>query len=50
VRENVLLGRADLDPHSPEGERVLREALAVAQAGFVDDAPDGVETIIGEEG
>ncbi|GAB3603957.1 ABC transporter ATP-binding protein [Microbacterium aureliae] len=50
VRENVLLGREDLDPHSDEGERVLREALAVAQAGFVDDLPDGVETVIGEEG
>ncbi|WP_295010338.1 ABC transporter ATP-binding protein [uncultured Microbacterium sp.] len=50
VRENVLLGRADLDPHSPEAERVLREALDVAQAGFVDDLPDGVETMIGEEG
>lgn len=50
VRENVLLGREDLDPHSPEGERVLREALQVAQAGFVEDLPDGVETVIGEEG
>src|SRR5690606_4466492 len=50
VRENVLLGREDIDPDSPEGERVLREALAVAQAGFVDDLPDGVDTIIGEEG
>ena len=50
VRENVLLGRADLDVHSEEAERVLREALDVAQAGFVDSLPDGVETIIGEEG
>ncbi|GAB3600349.1 ABC transporter ATP-binding protein [Microbacterium tumbae] len=50
VRENVLLGRADLDIHSPEAERVLREALDVAQAGFVDSLPDGVETVIGEEG
>ncbi|WP_336645873.1 ABC transporter ATP-binding protein [Microbacterium sp. USHLN186] len=50
VRENVLLGRADLDIHGEEGERVLREALQVAQAGFVDALPDGVETIIGEEG
>ncbi len=50
VRDNVLLGRDDLDPRSEEGERVLREALAVAQAGFVDDLPDGVETLIGEEG
>lgn len=50
VRENVLLGRADLDVHSEEGERVLREALDVAQASFVDALPDGVETVIGEEG
>lgn len=50
VRENVLLGRAELDIHSEEAERVLREALDVAQAAFVDSLPDGVETVIGEEG
>lgn len=50
VRENVLLGREDLEPGSPEAESVLREALAVAQAGFVEDLPDGVDTVIGEEG
>ncbi|UWF77958.1 MULTISPECIES: ABC transporter ATP-binding protein [Microbacterium] len=50
VRENVLLGRADLDLHSPEADRVLAEALEVAQAGFVESLPEGVETIIGEEG
>ncbi|KXZ57132.1 putative multidrug export ATP-binding/permease protein [Microbacterium laevaniformans] len=50
VRENVLLGREDLEPGSAEAEAVLREALAVAQAGFVNDLPDGVDTIIGEEG
>ncbi|MGN7967547.1 ABC transporter ATP-binding protein [Microbacterium sp. 22179] len=50
VRENVLLGRAELDVHSDEAERVLREALDVAQASFVDALPDGVETVIGEEG
>ena len=50
VRDNVLLGREELEPGSPEAEAVLREALDVAQAGFVDDLPDGVDTIIGEEG
>lgn len=50
VRDNVLLGREDLEPGSTEAERVLREALDVAQAGFVDELPDGVDTIIGEEG
>ncbi|ALJ19181.1 ABC transporter ATP-binding protein [Microbacterium sp. No. 7] len=50
VRDNVLLGREDLDPGGPQAEAVLREALAVAQAGFVDELPQGVDTIIGEEG
>lgn len=50
VRENVLLGREDLAPGSAQAEAVLREVLAVAQAGFVDELPDGVDTIIGEEG
>ncbi|MET0296718.1 MAG: ABC transporter ATP-binding protein [Microbacterium sp.] len=50
VRENVLLGREDLEPGSAEAERVMREAIGVAQAGFVDDLPDGVDTVIGEEG
>ncbi|GLJ78344.1 ABC transporter ATP-binding protein [Microbacterium imperiale] len=50
VRENILLGREDLERGSAEAERVLREALAVAQATFVDDLPDGVDTVIGEEG
>lgn len=50
VRENVLLGRADLDLHSEEADRVLREALDVAQAGFAESLPEGLETVIGEEG
>ena len=50
VRENVLLGREDLERGSAEAERVMREALDVAQASFVDDLPNGVDTIIGEEG
>lgn len=50
VRDNVLLGREDLEPGSPEAEAVMREALGVAQAGFVDDLPHGVDTVIGEEG
>jgi ATP-binding cassette subfamily B protein len=44
VRDNVLLGRPEA------GDDVLEEALAVAQAGFVHDLPDGVDTKIGEEG
>jgi ATP-binding cassette subfamily B protein len=50
VRENVLLGREDLVPGTPEAEEVLREALQVAQAGFVYELPDGPDTVIGEEG
>ncbi|TDN87548.1 ABC transporter ATP-binding protein [Microbacterium sp. BK668] len=50
VRENVLLGREDLAPGSPEADAALAEALAVAQASFVYDLPDGADTIIGEEG
>ncbi|MGW9113927.1 ABC transporter ATP-binding protein [Microbacterium sp. NPDC055683] len=50
VRDNVLLGRDDLEPGSAEAERVLQEALDVAQAEFVASLPDGADTLIGEEG
>jgi ATP-binding cassette subfamily B protein len=50
VRENVLLGREDLEPGSEEAERVLREALEVAHAGFAYDLPLGLDTEVGEEG
>ncbi|MBP1239880.1 ATP-binding cassette subfamily B protein [Frigoribacterium sp. PvP120] len=50
VRENVLLGRPDLADDPVESERVLREALDIAQAQFVDELPDGVDTRVGEEG
>ena len=48
VRDNVLLGRPDLT--GDEAERIMREALEIAQAAFVDDLPDGVDTRVGEEG
>ncbi|MBN9182351.1 MAG: ABC transporter ATP-binding protein, partial [Microbacterium sp.] len=50
VRDNVLLGRDDLDPRSPEAQAVLDEALEIAQAHFAYELPDGVETAVGEEG
>jgi ATP-binding cassette subfamily B protein len=55
VRDNVLLGRPDLtesdDPaDAAEAERVLAEALDIAQADFVHGLPDGVDTTVGEEG
>ena len=44
VRDNVLLGR----PESTDAE--LAEALEIAQAGFVYDLPEGLDTTVGEEG
>jgi ATP-binding cassette subfamily B protein len=48
VRDNVLLGRPDLT--GAEADRIMREALDIAQAAFVDDLPEGVDTLVGEEG
>ncbi len=44
VRDNVLLGRPDAS------EADLKQALDIAQASFVYDLPDGLDTKIGEEG
>ena len=44
VRENVLLG----NPEASEAD--LKQALEIAQAQFVYDLPDGLDTTIGEEG
>jgi ATP-binding cassette subfamily B protein len=44
VRDNVLLGR----PESTDAE--LAEALDIAQAGFVYELPEGLDTTVGEEG
>lgn len=44
VRDNILLGREQ------STEEELREAITVAQAQFVYDLPEVVETKIGEEG
>jgi ATP-binding cassette subfamily B protein len=44
VRDNVLLGRPEA------GDDVLEEALDIAQAAFVHDLPEGLDTVIGEEG
>lgn len=48
VRENVLMGVDEQNER--EAEAVLAEALDVAQAHFVYSLPDGVDTLIGEEG
>lgn len=54
VRDNVLLGRPELAGDEPEvraeADRVLDEALGIAQAGFAYELPDGVDTKVGEEG
>ncbi|WP_421733215.1 ABC transporter ATP-binding protein [Cellulomonas sp.] len=47
VRENVLLGT---DLTGPAADELVREALDVARAGFAYDLPDGLDTVIGEEG
>ncbi|MCU1516633.1 MAG: transporter [Pseudarthrobacter sp.] len=44
VRDNVLLGAED------RSEEALDEALDVAQAHFAYSLPEGVDTLIGEEG
>ncbi len=44
VRDNVLLGR----PESTEEE--LKRALEIAQADFVYELPEGLDTKVGEEG
>jgi ATP-binding cassette subfamily B protein len=49
VRDNVLLGVSDTLPEA-EREALMTQALEVAQAHFVADLPDGVDTRIGEEG
>ena len=50
VRDNVLLGRPDLADDADEADRVMREALEIAQADFVEGLPEGVDTRVGEEG
>jgi len=50
VRDNVLLGREDLADASEAADAALEQALQIAQAGFVHDLPDGVDTLVGEEG
>ena len=44
VRDNVLLGRPDASDDD------LKQALEIAQAQFVYDLPQGLDTKIGEEG
>ena len=44
VRDNVLLGRPDAT------EADLAEAIEIAQAAFVYELPDGLDTKVGEEG
>lgn len=43
VRDNVALG-------APIDDDAVRAALATAEAGFVDELPDGLDTVVGERG
>lgn len=43
VRDNITLGR-------PVADEEIRQALAAAEAGFVEQLPEGVDTIVGERG
>ena len=47
VRDNVLMGS---EATGAEADRILTEALEVAQAHFALELPNGVDTLIGEEG
>jgi ATP-binding cassette subfamily B protein len=47
VRENVLMGT---DLTGSEADALVTEALDVARAGFAYGLPDGLDTVIGEEG
>ncbi|WP_442904269.1 ABC transporter ATP-binding protein [Glutamicibacter sp.] len=49
IRDNVLLG-APASLNEDEREALLNEALDVAQAHFAYSLPQGVDTLIGEEG
>ncbi|MCU1511335.1 MAG: transporter [Arthrobacter sp.] len=49
VRDNVLLGAPDTSSQAHR-EEALEEALDVAQAHFAYSLPDGLDTLIGEEG
>lgn len=48
IRENVMLGARPEPGRDPE--QVLAEALDTAQGGFVHSLPEGLDTVIGEEG
>lgn len=43
VRDNVALG-------SPVTDDEVRTALTIAEAGFVDELPEGLDTVVGERG
>ncbi|MCU1547278.1 MAG: transporter [Arthrobacter sp.] len=49
LRDNVLLGAAGNSP-AERTEETLTEALDVAQAHFAYSLPEGLDTLIGEEG
>lgn len=50
VRDNVLLGVSREGQSEQELEELVRTALRVSSSDFVAELPDGVDTLIGEEG
>lgn len=50
VRDNVLLGLDRSELTLAEEEAILTRALTVAAADYVYQLPDGIDTVIGEEG
>lgn len=50
VRDNVLLGLDRSELTLAEEEAILTRALTVAAADYVYQLPDGLDTVIGEEG
>lgn len=44
LRDNVEMGRPGA------GDAAIREALLAAAAGFVDTLPDGLDTVVGDQG
>ncbi|WP_322745988.1 ABC transporter ATP-binding protein [Rothia terrae] len=50
VRDNVLLGVNRERMSEAEQEQILRDALRVSSSDFAAQLPEGVDTLIGEEG
>ncbi len=50
VRDNVLVGVDRASKTEQELDQIVEDALRISASDFVSDLPDGVHTLIGEEG